>query len=155
MDRLTPSRRSWLMSRVRSKDTTPELAVRRLLHSLGYRFRLHRRDLPGVPDIVLPAIRTVIFVHGCFWHRHPKCRKASNPSTRVEFWKEKFNRNVLRDKECRALLRRANWSVLVVWECQTKEKERLCAKLEEFLGSRMVERIRQGIGGGRKRRSRR
>jgi DNA mismatch endonuclease (patch repair protein) len=100
---------------------------------MGYRFRLHRGDLPGTPDIVLPAHRTVIFVHGCFWHRHSKCRKASTPTTRVDFWTEKFLRNVSRDRTNRVLLRSANWRILVVWECQTKDEVRLRGKLHKFL----------------------
>lgn len=127
VDRLTPGRRSRLMSRVRSKNTTPELKVRRLLHALGYRFRIHRRDLPGNPDIVLPSRKVAIFVHGCFWHRHPHCRKASIPSSNVAFWAEKFERNVSRDKKNRLLLMRLKWRVITIWECQTKDAERLSA----------------------------
>jgi DNA mismatch endonuclease, patch repair protein len=121
------------MSHVHSKDTTPELKVRRLLHAMGYRFRLYRRDLPGKPDIVLPKYGAAIFVNGCFWHRHRGCRKASMPSTHVDFWDEKFRRNVERDKKNVRLLRRAGWWVLVVWECQTKDEDRLRKKLEKFL----------------------
>lgn len=135
VDRLTPERRSRLMSRVRSKDTSPELAVRKIVHALGYRFRLHRRDLPGTPDMILPKHRAVIFVHGCFWHRHPKCRKASNPTTRVEFWTEKFRRNVERDKTDRNRLRRRGWRVLVVWECQTKNAAEVERRIISFLKS--------------------
>lgn len=133
VDRLTPERRSRLMSHVRSKDTTPELQVRRQLHAMGYRFRLYRKDLPGKPDIVLPKYGAAIFVNGCFWHRHRGCKKASMPSTNVEFWNEKFRRNVARDRKNVGLLRRAGWRVLTVWECQTKDEERLRAKLEDFL----------------------
>jgi DNA mismatch endonuclease (patch repair protein) len=133
VDRLTPQHRSWLMSRVRSKNTTPELIVRRIAHALGYRFRLHSKDLPGKPDLVLPKYRAVIFVHGCFWHRHPKCRKASNPTTRIAFWVDKFERNVARDAENRRLLRRAKWRVLTIWECETKREDRLRRILQRFL----------------------
>jgi len=133
VDRLTPERRSRLMSRVRSKNTTPELAVRRMVHGLGCRYGLHRKDLPGTPDIVLRARNSIIFVHGCFWHRHPRCAKASNPSTRVAFWTDKFRKNVSRDKASRAALRRLGWRVLVVWECETKIPSRLQSKLERFL----------------------
>lgn len=135
-DRLPPARRSWLMSRVRGKDTTPELAVRRTAHALGYRFRLHRRDLPGTPDLVFPSRRAVIFVHGCFWHRHPFCRKASVPTSRVDFWNEKFDRNVSRDRRNVDELVQLGWRVLTIWECETHEKGRaaLTARLLSFLG---------------------
>ena len=123
-DRLTPERRSRLMSRVRSKNTKPELIVRSLVHAMGYRFRLHRRDLPGCPDLVLAAYKTALFVHGCFWHRHRGCRKASEPSTRVEFWTDKFRRNVARDRKNRARLLNAGWRVIVVWECETRNMTR-------------------------------
>lgn len=107
------------MSRIRGKDTTPEVAVRSALHRLGYRFRLHRRDLPGRPDIVLPKHGTVIFVHGCFWHRHARCRYAYTPKSRVEFWQRKFQQNVERDRRVQRELRRLGWKVIVVWECET------------------------------------
>ena len=107
------------MSRIRGKDTTPELAVRSALHRLGYRFRLHRRDLPGRPDIVLPKYGTVIFVHGCFWHRHARCKYAYTPKSRVEFWHHKFQQNVERDRRVQRELRRLGWKVIVVWECET------------------------------------
>ena len=126
--------RSALMSRVRGKDTKPEMVVRRLLHRLGYRFRLHRRDLPGSPDIVLPGRRAVVFVHGCFWHRHPGCRMASTPKTRTEFWLGKFARNVERDADHATALARTGWEVHVVWECETRAREVLAAKLPEILG---------------------
>ena len=125
MDYLTPIERSKLMSRVRAGDTKPEIVVRRLLHSLGYRFRLHRPDLPGHPDIVLPGRRKIIFVHGCFWHRHPRCRKATTPATRRDFWALKFRQNIGRDKRQQRELRRMGWDVLVVWECETRNLERL------------------------------
>lgn len=125
VDRLSPARRSALMSKVRSKDTSPELRVRRLAHALGYRFRLHRRDLPGCPDLVLPSRRKVIFVHGCFWHRHPGCPKATTPKSRVAFWTAKFQRNVERDREAEAKLHSLGWKVRTIWECQTKDPEEL------------------------------
>lgn len=105
------------MAAIKGKDTTPELIVRRMLHASGFRFRLHRRDLPGRPDIVLPKYKTVIFVHGCFWHRH-NCRYFKWPTTRAEFWRAKILSNVTRDKRNRRQLRRLGWSVIVVWECQ-------------------------------------
>jgi len=119
MDRLTTEQRSRVMSRVRGKDTTPELIVRRIAHALGLRFRLQRRDLPGTPDLVFPRWRTAVFVHGCFWHRHPGCRRASIPQTRIEFWRSKLARNVERDRAASAALKKAGWRVAVVWECET------------------------------------
>lgn len=120
------------MSRIRGKDTRPEIAVRSLLHRMGLRFRLHRRDLPGSPDIVLPGRRTVVFVHGCFWHRHEGCSGASVPKTRIEFWEAKFARNVERDARNRRDLKRLGWRSVVVWECELKDmakRERRLARL--------------------------
>lgn len=134
-DRLTTERRSRLMSHVHSKDTTPELRVRHLLHVMGYRFRLYRSDLPGKPDVVLPKYGVAIFVNGCFWHRHKGCKKASTPSTNVDFWNEKFRRNIERDRKNIRMLRREGWRVLVVWECQTKYQEKLQKVLNRFLVS--------------------
>ena len=125
--------RSELMRRVRGKDTTPERAVRRVAHALGYRFRLHRRDLPGTPDLVFPRLRRAIFVHGCFWHRHEGCARTTTPKTRAAYWREKFEQNIRRDRRNLAALRRLGWSVLVVWECQTFERTELLAKLSRFL----------------------
>lgn len=116
------AKRSEIMRSVRGKNTAPEMKVRSALHRAGYRFRLHRKDLPGKPDIVLPSRRAVVFVHGCFWHRHPACRAASSPSTRVAFWQDKFARNVERDRLAIAALERAGWAVHVIWECETKGK---------------------------------
>lgn len=109
------------MSRIKSKDTAPEMRVRSALHRAGYRFRLHVKDLPGKPDIVLPKYKTVIFVHGCFWHRHKGCSNATMPSTNQAFWKEKFKRNVERDKREQAELNKLGWKVLVVWECEVTQ----------------------------------
>jgi DNA mismatch endonuclease (patch repair protein) len=109
-----------LMGRVRQEHTAPEVAVRRALHAKGYRFRLHRRDLPGSPDIVLPRHRTAIFVHGCFWHRHPDCRGASTPKTNCEYWHQKFSANVMRDARAADELVKAGWKVAIVWECEAK-----------------------------------
>jgi DNA mismatch endonuclease (patch repair protein) len=124
------------MARVRGKNTTPELVVRQTVHALGYRFRLHRKDLPGTPDLVFPRRKAVVFVHGCFWHRHPGCRKASIPSSHTEFWADKFDRNVARDERNIDDLERAGWRVLTIWECETKAKDRadLVARLTSFLG---------------------
>ena len=125
--------RSALMAKVGPRDTKPEMVVRRMLHALGYRFRLHRRDLPGTPDIVLPASRKAIFVHGCFWHRHEGCRKASVPKTRIEFWQDKFDRNVERDHRKENELRGAGWDVLTVWECETRDVEHIKRKLGNWM----------------------
>ncbi len=119
-DTLTSERRSWNMSRIRGRDTAPEMLLRSLLHRAGFRFRLHAKQLPGRPDVVLPRYRTAIFVHGCFWHRHPGCRNATSPTTRREFWQEKFEGNVSRDARNRAALEAAGWTVLTVWECELK-----------------------------------
>lgn len=126
--------RSALMARIGPKDTRPELVVRRLLHAMGRRFRLHRRDLPGTPDIVLPAVKKAIFVHGCFWHRHASCSKATTPKTRREFWTEKFNRNIDRDRRKEGELRELGWDVCTVWECETHNLERLELRLRDWLG---------------------
>ncbi len=133
MDRLTKQHRSWNMSRIRGAHTKPEIRVRSMLHRMGYRFRLHRKDLPGKPDIVLPKYQTVIFVHGCFWHRHPGCRFAYTPKSRVEFWSKKFARNVERHKEVEAELSEQDWRVVLVWECETKNEETLYEVLTERL----------------------
>jgi DNA mismatch endonuclease (patch repair protein) len=126
------------MALVRSKDTKPELLVRRLVHSLGYRFRLHRRDLPGVPDLVFPGRRKIIFVHGCFWHRHsdPACWRSRIPKTKPEFWIPKLEANTARDAVAEAGLRKLGWDVLMVWECETMPKRRplLTARINDFLG---------------------
>jgi DNA mismatch endonuclease (patch repair protein) len=133
MDHINPSRRSWLMSRVKAKGTTPEMRVRRAAHALGFRFRLHQRKLPGSPDLVFPKLNSLIFVHGCFWHRHSNCSKASMPQTRQEFWNDKFQRNVARDALVQEKLQELGWRVLVIWECQTKEPRKLRSKLRNFL----------------------
>lgn len=118
MDTLSPDKRSWNMSRIRGKNTKPELAVRSMLHRLGYRFRIADKTLPGKPDIVLPRYGAVVFVHGCFWHRHPRCKYAYTPKSRIEFWSQKFEANVLRDKNNLSLLKKAGWLPIVVWECE-------------------------------------
>ena len=124
------------MSRIRSRDTKPEVVVRSLLHGMGYRFRLHRRDLPGRPDIVLPRYKTVVFVHGCFWHRHADCRYAYNPKSRIEFWEEKFKENVRRDQRQREELRNLDWRVVTIWECETRDREYLQEQIVQRLGPR-------------------
>lgn len=127
--------RSFNMSRIRAKDTKPELTTRRMLHSMGYRYRLHAPELPGKPDIVFRSRRKVIFVHGCFWHRHSGCSKATTPKIRHEFWQEKFKRNVLRDRTVQKELSDMGWSCLVVWECETQDEDLLAEKLSTFLGT--------------------
>jgi DNA mismatch endonuclease (patch repair protein) len=121
-DTLTRAERSALMARIRGKDTSPEWGVRRFLHRNGFRYRLHRRDLPGRPDIVLPKLRTVIFVHGCFWHRHEGCAKTTTPSTRKAFWEAKFKANVERDLRKANELKAQGWRIIIVWECDVKER---------------------------------
>ena len=125
--------RSRNMSAIKSKNTKPEIAVRKLLHSMGYRFRLHRKDLPGSPDIVLPKYKTVIFVHGCFWHRHQNCKYASNPKTRREFWEKKFKENIERDKKTQEKLKNLGWKTKIVWECEIKKQDKLIKKIEDVL----------------------
>lgn len=121
------------MRAVRQKHTAPEIRTRKALHALGYRFRVQRQDLPGRPDIVLPKHKVAIFVHGCFWHRHPGCPKATDPKTRHEFWSRKFEANVARDQLQIAALKAAGWRVLVVWECESKEPKALAAILKGFI----------------------
>lgn len=133
MDNLTRTQRSGAMRRVRSKDTTPEILVRSLVHTLGFRFRLNRRDLPGSPDLVLPRLHSVIFVHGCFWHQHNCARGARLPKSNQAYWLPKLRRNVERDRRSIRALRKQGWRVLVVWECQTRDIDRLRARLTRFL----------------------
>lgn len=132
MDILTKERRSQVMSRIRGRNTKPEMLVRRTAHALGLRFRLHRRDLPGTPDIVFPAKKTALFVHGCFWHRHDSCRYAYTPKSNETFWSQKFVRNVERDREVMNELRRAGWRPIVIWECETKQAD-LAARIDRLL----------------------
>ena len=134
MDTLTPAERSERMSRVRSKDTKPELTVRRLVHRMGYRYRLHERSLPGNPDMVFPSRGKIIFVHGCFWHRHnTSCEYARWPKSKLDFWKPKLDRNKERDKVIGRKLRRLGWRVLVIWECQLDNTEALAERVRAFL----------------------
>ena len=130
----TPER-SKLMSRVRGKHTKPEISVGRVVRRLGYRFRRHQKRLPGNPDFVFHDLSKVVFVHGCFWHRHRGCKKTTSPKTRREFWQKKFDENVTRDRKAIRSLRRLGWSVMVVWECQTNQLSRLEGRLAKFLHS--------------------
>lgn len=132
-DIMSPEKRSALMGRIRGRDTGPEMIVRRLLHSMGYRFRLHGRDLPGRPDIVFRSRRAVIFVHGCFWHRHD-CGLGYMPKTRQQFWQTKFDGNVRRDRKAMNELEAAGWRVIIVWECQIGKPSILAARLTNALG---------------------
>ena len=127
------------MGRIRGRDTKPELIVRRIVHRLGFRYRLHRKDLPGRPDIVIAKHRAVIFVHGCFWHRHPGCKYAYTPKTRVEFWSNKLDGNVARDKRNEIALSECGWRTMVVWECETKTPQAVSARIEEFLRNAIPE----------------
>jgi len=133
VDNRSPESRSALMSRIGGKNTAPEFVVRRLLFALGYRFRLHRRDLPGTPDIVFPSRKSAIFVNGCFWHAHG-CRIGRPPKSRQEFWLPKLERNRSKDASNRRALLKLGWRVLTIWQCQTKSQDRLAVQLRSFLG---------------------
>ncbi|MCY1222708.1 Very short patch repair protein [compost metagenome] len=133
MDTVSPQRRSEIMARVRAKDTGPEMVVRRLVHGMGYRYRLHRRSLPGTPDLMFPGRRKVIFVHGCFWHRHPGCAAARVPKARQEFWLAKLQGNSERDSRNVRALRRQGWGVMTIWECELKDMARVGARIGRFL----------------------
>jgi DNA mismatch endonuclease (patch repair protein) len=135
MDIMTPTERSKRMSLIRSMDTQPELLVRRLVHSMGYRYRSHDSALPGRPDIVFKSRRKVIFVHGCFWHLHQGCANSRPPKSKLDYWRPKLEGNVTRDKLVRGRLRRLGWHQLVVWECELDDRERLARKIGKFLGS--------------------
>jgi len=132
---VSPARRSEIMRRVRSKDTKPELIVRKLVHRLGFRFRLHSKRLPGHPDLVFASSRKVIFVNGCFWHRHD-CAAAETPLTNRQYWQAKQTRNAVRDKRNKATLLRLGWKTLVIWECEMKDREKLIRRLTRFLATR-------------------
>jgi DNA mismatch endonuclease (patch repair protein) len=133
MDTLTPTERSARMALVRAKDTKPELLVRRLVHGMGYRYRLHQRDLPGTPDLVFPGRGKVIFIHGCFWHRHARCALARLPKSRGDFWLPKLTANAERDARNVRALRRLGWSVLTIWECQLGDTAKLANRIRRFL----------------------
>jgi DNA mismatch endonuclease (patch repair protein) len=136
MDNLSNAARSENMRRIRSRDTSPEVAVRSLIHSMGFRFRLHRKDLPGCPDIVFPGLQKTIFVHGCFWHQHAICGEGRLPKSRQDYWEPKLKRNMGRDVQNRAELRKLGWRPLVVWECELKRPGNLEKKLWRFLEPR-------------------
>lgn len=131
---MTPKERSLIMGKIRGRNTKPELVVRSLCHTMGLRFRLYREDLPGTPDLVFPKHRLCLFVHGCFWHRHPGCKYASTPKTRLDFWLPKLERNVERDREAAEALRAQGWRVEVIWECEIKKTHGLQSKLQDLFG---------------------
>ncbi len=135
MDNLTVDRRSANMRQIRSKDTSPEITLRSLLHRLGYRFRIHRKDLPGKPDLVFPGRRKVVFLHGCFWHQHSGCREGRLPGTRREYWEPKLAKNQERDTAAQTELKSLGWSALTIWECElAKDPKAALASLTRFLG---------------------
>ncbi len=132
-ERFTPEERSRIMSRIKGRETKPEKLVRSLLHRSGYRFRLHDKNLPGKPDIVLPRHKRVVFVHGCFWHGHKRCKRAKRPATRKEFWNKKIDGNIKRDEKVKRQLKKLGWRVLIVWQCQTHNQTELRNRLENFM----------------------
>ena len=146
MDTRTEEQRRRIMQAVKSRDTGPEMIVRRLLHRLGYRYRLHRKDLPGKPDVAFVSRRKAIFVHGCFWHGHG-CPKGRLPKSRLDYWKPKLNGNRERDRRKEEELRSLGWSVLVIWQCETADLEALARRLLRFLGDRPI-RPAPGVGRG-------
>jgi DNA mismatch endonuclease (patch repair protein) len=135
MDKLTPDRRSANMSRIRSRDTSPEMIVRRLVHGMGYRYRLHVASLPGKPDIVLPRLMKIIEVRGCFWHQHAGCIDSHIPKSRIQYWGPKLERNQQRDKENGRKLRKLGWKLCLVWECETRDRIRLARRVTRFLAT--------------------
>lgn len=135
MDKLSREQRSLNMSRIRSRNTSPELKVRSELHRMKFRFRLHRKDLPGSPDIVMPKHKIIIFVHGCFWHQHENCRYATVPKTNTEYWLKKFGRNKTRDEESRLALEKMGWRVVQIWECETRNIDELALLLRQRLSA--------------------
>lgn len=135
MDKLSAERRSANMRQIRAENTVPEVLLRRLLHRAGYRFRLHKVELPGKPDLAFPSRKAVIFVHGCFWHQHHTCMDGHIPESRRDYWVPKLNRNIERDKQVIRKLKAIGWRVLVVWECELKSPEKVLRKAEKFLQS--------------------
>jgi DNA mismatch endonuclease, patch repair protein len=127
--------RSWTMAQVKSKNTTPEIAVRQAAYSMGLRFRLHRKELPGQPDLVFPRWRTALFVNGCFWHSHRNCKRARMPKTNVDYWTKKLLRNTRRDRETARLLKKSGWRCAVIWECQAKDPAKLDRILRRLFAS--------------------
>lgn len=140
IDTLSPRERSERMSRIRSKDSAPEMRLRRLVHGMGFRYRLHVKELPGKPDMVFPSRRAVIFMHGCFWHRHGGCKFARLPKSRVQFWQDKLERNRLRDLRNQEDLRELGWRVLVIWECQIRDASETSRVVKSFLTNNRIQR---------------
>ena len=139
VDRITKEHRSWNMSRIKGSDTKPEKMLRSALHRAGFRFRLHDKHLPGKPDLVLRKFKAVIFIHGCFWHRHKDCDKAYTPKSNVDFWKEKFRRNIERDKQKAKELSEKGWEVVTVWECEIeRDLSSVVANIEAYLRSKTI-----------------
>jgi DNA mismatch endonuclease (patch repair protein) len=134
MDTVSKERRSEIMAAVKARDTAPEIQLRRMIHAMGYRYRLHGKDLPGRPDLIFPARRKIIFVHGCFWHHHANCSGGRMPKTRADFWSTKLQRNVSRDEEVESSLRKLGWDVLVVWECELRGLDLVRERVVRFLG---------------------
>jgi len=134
IDTLSKEERSERMAKIRSRDTKPELQVRKIIHGMGYRYRLHRRDLPGTPDIVFPSRKKVVFIHGCFWHRHTNCKIGHIPKTKQEFWIHKLEENAKRDQINIKKLKSLGWESLVIWECQIKHTDQIIEKIRQFLG---------------------
>lgn len=132
-DVFSKEKRSWIMSRITGRDTKPEIIVRKMIHSLGFRFRLHVRTLPGNPDIVLPRHRKIIFVHGCFWHGHENCKRSRRPSTNRGFWDKKISGNIERDKTIIAELNEFGWNALIIWQCEIKNQKKLSELLKGYL----------------------
>lgn len=135
MDRLSPERRSENMKRIRCKDTSPEMAVRRLVHRMGFRYRLHVQALPGRPDLVFPRLKKIIQVQGCFWHQHRGCPQAHIPKSRVEYWRPKLTKNRKRDRENEKRLQRDGWAVLTIWECEVRELNAVSERITTFLNT--------------------
>lgn len=133
MDMVSPEKRSRMMAGIKGKNTKPEIVVRKIVHAMGFRFRLHRKDLPGSPDLVFPRLRRVIFVHGCFWHRHPGCKFAYTPKSNTQFWLEKLEGNTQRDALALKMLDAMDWEALIVWECEISDQSALALKLNSFL----------------------
>jgi DNA mismatch endonuclease (patch repair protein) len=146
VDHISAVQRSALMARVRGRNTRPEIAVRSIVHRLGFRFRIGSARLPGNPDLVLPRHRKVVFVHGCFWHQHVGCPRSARPRSHREFWNAKLDRNVQRDQEVIARLATERWSVLIIWECELKDSAAVTAKLQRFLCARRAARSKKGVG---------
>jgi DNA mismatch endonuclease, patch repair protein len=137
-DTLSKEKRSWNMSRIKGSDTKPEIAVRSALHKKGFRFSLYNANLPGKPDIVLPKYKTVIFVHGCFWHRHKGCRSAYTPKSRTAFWNKKFNENVARDKKKKSELKKAGWKIYTIWECEIEKSGKFKRKINTIISALLL-----------------